>query len=303
MVRLAEPAFFSVMDCEALFPSTTVPKLTLVGSTEICGCTPTPVKGIASGEPGALLVMDTLPLALAADVGANAAVRVVVWPALSVSGTANPVRLKPVPVAAAAEIVTLAVPEFVSVIICDPLLPTSTFPKLKLAGLAERDPWIPEPVKGIEVGEPGELLVTDMAPEAPVIAVAGVNVELKLVLCPALRVRGSAGNPLTPKPVPDGVAAVIVRAALPVLLSETLCEPVLPTATLPKFTLVGAMVSCGCACVPVPLKEIASGEPGASLAIEMVPVKFPAEAGVNFAVNEVFCPGFRVNGVGTPLRL
>jgi hypothetical protein len=131
----------------------------------------------------------------------------------------------------------------------------------------------------------------------------GAKVDVKLVLWPALRVNGSAAKPLTPKPVPDGVTAVIVRAALPVLLSETFCEPVLPTATLPKATLGGVMVNCGCACVPVPLKEIVRGEPGALLAIEMVPGRFPADTGASFAVNEVFCPGFRVNGVDTPLRL
>jgi len=110
---------------------------------------PTPVKGMPSGEPGAVLVTEMLPLALAADAGANAAVKEVLWPALRVRGTASPVKLKPAPVAAAVEIVMLAVPEFISVIVWEPLLPTSIFPKLKLAGLAERDPWIPEPVKTI----------------------------------------------------------------------------------------------------------------------------------------------------------
>jgi len=264
---------------------------------------PTPVKGMASGEPGALLVIEMLPLAVAADAGANAAVKVVLWPALRVSGTVSPVRLKPAPVAAAAEIVMLAVPEFISVIVWEPLLPTKTFPKLKLAGLAERDPWVPEPVKAIVDGEPGALLVIEIDPVAPVVAEAGVNVELKLVLCPAFRVKGRAAKPLTPKPEPKGFMAVIVRAVLPVLLSETLCEPVLPTATLPKFTLVGEMVSCGCACVPVPFKGIASGEPGASLTIETLPVRLPTEAGANFAENEVLCPGFKVSGADTPVRV
>ena len=87
-----------------------------------------------------MLVIETLPLAREAEVGVNVAVRVVLCPAVSVIGVERPVREKPVPVAAAAEIVTLAVPEFVNVIACVPLLPTSTFPKLKLVGLAERDP-------------------------------------------------------------------------------------------------------------------------------------------------------------------
>jgi hypothetical protein len=169
--------------------------------------------------------------------------------------------------------------------------------------LAERDPWIPVPVNAIVAGEPGALLVSEMVPETLVRTEAGVKVALKLVLCPALSVKGKANKPLVPKPAPDGLTAVMVRAALPVLLSVTLCEPELPTATLPKLTLAGLMVNCGCACVPAPLKEIVRGEPGASLAIEILPVTFPADAGANFAVNEVFCPGFSVNGVDAPLKL
>jgi hypothetical protein len=53
----------------------------------------------------------------------------------------------------------------------------------------------------------------------------------------------------------------------------------------------------------MPLKGIVRGEPGASLAIEILPVMFLAEAGTNFAVNEVFRPGFRVDGVNTPPKL
>jgi hypothetical protein len=72
---------------------------------------------MANGEPDALLTMERLPLAVAADVGVNVAVRVVFWPVLRVSGTDSPVRLKPAPVAVAAEIVTLALPEFVNVMV------------------------------------------------------------------------------------------------------------------------------------------------------------------------------------------
>ena len=36
-VRVALPLFFSVIGCELLLPTATVPKLTLVGLAEICG--------------------------------------------------------------------------------------------------------------------------------------------------------------------------------------------------------------------------------------------------------------------------
>ena len=91
---------------------------------------------IASGEPGALLLIETLPVALPAVVGANCAVKVVLPPALIVTGTVNPVMLNPVPDALAAEIVTLAVPELVSVMTSVALLPTKTLPKLYVDGFA-----------------------------------------------------------------------------------------------------------------------------------------------------------------------
>jgi hypothetical protein len=106
-----------------------------------------------------------------------------------------------------------------------------------------------------------------------------------------------------PKPAPDGLTPVRARGALPVLLRVTVCEPVVPTATLPKLMLAGLMVNCGKACVPAPLKEIVRGEPGALLAIEILPDTLPGEDGANFPVNEVFCPGFRVSGAVNPLAL
>jgi hypothetical protein len=101
---------------------------------------PIPLNAIVSGEPGALLVIEMLPLGLPAEVGVNVAVNDVFAPALIVTGTVKPLMLKPVPVALAAVIVTLAVPEFVSVIVCGLLLPTATLPKLTLEGFAVRVP-------------------------------------------------------------------------------------------------------------------------------------------------------------------
>jgi hypothetical protein len=56
---------------------------------------------------------------------------------------------------------------------------------------------------------------------------------------------------------------------------------------LPKLTAVGLMLNSGCVgvcgCVPVPINAIAMGEPGALLAIEMLPLAPPAEVGVKVA--------------------
>ena len=60
-------------------------------------------------------VMLTLPLAAPLVVGANSTVNDVLWPAVNVKGRVSPLRLNPLPLAAAAEIVRLDPPEFVSV--------------------------------------------------------------------------------------------------------------------------------------------------------------------------------------------
>ena len=76
-----------------------------------------------------------LPVALPAEVGANCAVSVAVDPGLMLAGRVRPLVLKPAPETVAAEIVSTALPELVSVIFCVALLPTFTFPKLTLVGL------------------------------------------------------------------------------------------------------------------------------------------------------------------------
>jgi hypothetical protein len=90
---------------------------------------------MVAGDPGPLLVMVMLPVALPADVGANAAVKVAFVPALIVAGTERPLMLNPVPEAVAAEMVRAALPVLVSIMVCVELLPTATLPKLTLAGL------------------------------------------------------------------------------------------------------------------------------------------------------------------------
>ena len=90
-----------------------------------------------SGEPGALLAIEILPAAVPDEAGENFAVNEALCPALMVTGTDNPLIVKPVPEAAACEIVKPAVPEFASVIGADPLLPTKMLPKLTFEGFAE----------------------------------------------------------------------------------------------------------------------------------------------------------------------
>ena len=45
----------------------------------------------------AVLAIDTLPLAVLADVGLKSTLKVMLWPADKVTGSATPVRVKPGP--------------------------------------------------------------------------------------------------------------------------------------------------------------------------------------------------------------
>jgi hypothetical protein len=84
--------------------------------------------------------MVTLPLADPDIVGANATVKLVLWPAIKVIGALTPPSVKPDPLTATCEIVMLDVLELVTVSESDCVLPTVTLPKLKLAEFEPREP-------------------------------------------------------------------------------------------------------------------------------------------------------------------
>jgi hypothetical protein len=91
--------------------------------------------------------------------------------------------------------------------------------------------------------------------------------------------------PLPLKPEPEGVIDEIVRFALPVLLSEIDCVPLLPTVTFPKLTVVGLVVSCAVgAGAPVPVIETEIGLLAALLTKDTWPEALPATVGANFAL-------------------
>ena len=85
-VSVALPVFFNVTTLESLFPTTTLPKATLVGLAEPSACRPVPLSAIAAGDPGALLVIEMLPATLPSAVGANVTEKVVLAPALMLVG-------------------------------------------------------------------------------------------------------------------------------------------------------------------------------------------------------------------------
>jgi hypothetical protein len=161
-------------------------------------------------------VMLTLPVAAPLAVGVNSTVKDVVCPAASVTGE-NPLNLKPVPLALAAEIERLVPPVFVNVSDKLVLLPTWTLPNDRLVGVGVSVPWAtPVALSGIvKLGfVPSEVMLT--LPLAAPLAV-GAKSTAKDVLCPAASVTGK--NPLKLKPVPLALAVEIETLVPPVLVN------------------------------------------------------------------------------------
>lgn len=185
----AFPELVRVIFCDELLPTLTLPKLTLAGLMLnpdcVCVCVPIPLKATVIEEPDASLAIETLPVAPPTEDGVKLAEKLVLWPGLSVIGMDNPAMPKPVPETLAEEIVTLAVPEFVRVMDCDPLLPTATLPKLTPVGLAVscRCVWLR--IFAACAGTRAELLFAE----------AGANRSTSAALAPALIVCGSVSAP------------------------------------------------------------------------------------------------------------
>jgi len=133
-----------------------------------------PLRAIVNGELGALLTSATDPVTLPAALGPKTALNVAVLPAAMESGTVSPVVLKPAPATVAEEIVRAALPPFVRVMVCELLVPVTTFPKAAVAGVAASCACVAVPLKGIVNGEFGALLAIEILPLA-LPAVVGAN--------------------------------------------------------------------------------------------------------------------------------
>lgn len=98
-----------------LVPTTTLPTATVAGLTLSCptAAVPVPERGTLRVEFDAFEVIVTLPLASPAAVGANVTLKVVLAPAVNVTGVVMPLRLNPVPLIVTWEIVTVEPPVFV----------------------------------------------------------------------------------------------------------------------------------------------------------------------------------------------
>ena len=145
--------------------------------------------------------------------------------------------LKPVPVIPLPEIETAAVPVLESVTATAALLPTARLPKLMLAGLALSAPCVPIPLSGIETVPLVAVDVIVMLPDTVPVAV-GTNETAKFAVAPAAIVC-SVLSPVALNPDPVVLTWLMVMVALPEFVSVMVCEPLVPTTTLPKFTLPG----------------------------------------------------------------
>ncbi len=173
-------------------------------------------------------VMVRLPLLLPAATGVNTALNVALCPASTVAGRFGPLKLKPLPVADAFEIVTVELPLLVTVTATDLLLPTVILPKLMLLGFAMREPDVtPVPESAMLRGEPG---ASEAMARLPVILppAAGANFTVNATDWFGVNVAGSV-SPTTEKPVPVTVACEIVTFDPPVLVNVSERLELLPT--------------------------------------------------------------------------
>ena len=114
IVTLA-PVALSVPVPVPFVPTTTLPIAIVKGDTVSCpvAAVPVPDSGMVKVGFEAFEVIVTVPLKLFAVPGANVTLKVVLAPAANVNGVVIPLRLKPVPLIDAAEIVTDEPPVFV----------------------------------------------------------------------------------------------------------------------------------------------------------------------------------------------
>src|SRR5207248_1211941 len=136
---------------------------------------------------------------------------------------------------------------------------------------------VPFPLSATVCGLPPALSVTDSVPvRAP--EVRSEERRVGKQLAPAAKVAGLEGQALAPVLVaaksPEAAKEVIVKAAVPVLVSVTVTDALMvASGWLPKPRLVGANPTAGA--VPFPLSATVCGLPPALSVTDSVPVRAP----------------------------
>jgi len=221
-------------------------------------------------------------------------------PGLIERGKVNPVVLKPLPVTLAWVIVRTPFPVLVTRMVCEFVEPTVTLPKFALEGVRLIAAWMPVPLTETTVLVPS-VLVTVIFPET-VSAADGLNATFIVWVWPGASVSGVV-TPLVVMSFALTVTCEIVTFALPLLVSVTLLELVIPALTLPKLKLVGFADTATVPATPVPLRATMEGDPAALLEIVTLPGKLPAVVGAKVALKVALPPAAMVLGVANPLML
>jgi hypothetical protein len=228
----------TVNPCATAVPSVTLPKLRLPGFTLMVydAATPVPLSATVADEFGALLMIETAPIALPADCGAYCTLKFPLWPGVSVIGNANPVKVNPAPVTVACETVKFAVPLFLICTVCEFVFPITTEPKLADDGVRLNPACTCVPVTAASAFTPSLLVTVTLPAVAP--AAVGANVTLNATVFVGASVTDAA-SPLTEIPAPVAATFVTVTLEFPVFESTRFCVLLLPALTLPKFKLAG----------------------------------------------------------------
>ena len=135
------PALINFSASELLLPTATLPKLIderlTLSATVVAIAFPDAETVRRVVAPEALKSIDAEPLVAPILVGLKATLNVELFPASILEPLARPDRLKPAPETASDETEIAAFPWFVTVKVCEFVLPTGTFPKLPLEGTTE----------------------------------------------------------------------------------------------------------------------------------------------------------------------
>lgn len=130
--------------------------------------------------------------------------------------------------------------------------------------------------------------------------VCGENDRVTGTLCPAEMVTGKE-IPLSENSELFKLADETVTLAPPALMLLDWLA-VVPTVTLPKFSAMGATISCPGA-VPVPESGTLNVELDALELMVIPPVAFVADCGAKIALKVTLAPGLRTSGKLRPLML
>lgn len=107
-------------------------------------------------------------------------------------------------------------------------------------------------------------------------------------------------TPESLNPVPVALTDEIVMFELPVFFSETVCEVLALSFTLPNDSVDGLTLSEYVAAAPVPVSATAAEKLGEVLFSATEPVEADAAVGENFTLKDADWPGCTVSGVVRP---